>query len=75
MLVVASCLLHDQRERGARSPRTHRLTLLAIVCSEAVSFPCFSPVLPDPPKVCCQEEQDYKITSSYQETDVMSKKC
>nr|XP_048312518.1 RNA-binding protein with multiple splicing isoform X4 [Myodes glareolus] len=36
MLVVASCLLHDQRERGARSPRTHRLTLLAIVCSEAV---------------------------------------
>lgn len=42
MLLVASCLLHDQRERGARSPRTHCLTLLAIVCGEAVSFPCFS---------------------------------
>lgn len=39
MLLVASCLLHDQRERGARSPRTHRLTLLAIVCTEVVKFP------------------------------------
>lgn len=62
MLLVASCLLHDQRERGAQSPRTRRLTLLAIV-------------LPDFPKVCCQEEPDYKVTSSYQETDIMNKKC
>lgn len=36
------------------------LTLLAIVCSEVIRFPCFSPVLPDSPKVCCQEEPDYK---------------
>ena len=47
MLLVASCLLHDQRERGAQSPRTRRLTLLAIVCSEVVKFPFsvqFSPI-------------------------------